>query len=160
MKAALFLLLFSVCSLSAAEDLQEAVKAYQSGNFSEAKAILEQIAIRDPKNQAVQNYLRMIATKQTGQLAMKKKLDAIMVPKLELKDASAKEAFAYIFQLLNRNSPQGFHPNMVWMVPDDFSKTVTLSLDNVPGSTALEYAAQMAGLKTSYEEFAIRISPE
>lgn len=144
----------------AAEDLQEAVKAFQAGNLSDAKAILEQIAIREPKNQAVQNYLKMIAKKQAGQLSMKAKLDAILIPKLELKESSAKEAFEYIFQLLNRNAPQGFRANMVWMVPEDFSKTVTLSLDNVPGSTALEYAAQVAGLKTSYEEFAVRIAPE
>ncbi|MFA7233335.1 MAG: hypothetical protein WC076_04410 [Terrimicrobiaceae bacterium] len=49
---------------------------------------------------------------------------------------------------------------MVRTVPEDFSKKITLALDNVPGSAVLEYAAQMAGLKVSYEEFAVRISPE
>jgi len=153
----------SVCfvgSVFAAEDMQDAVKAYQSGNLAEAKAMLEQMAAKEPKNQAVQNYLRLIAAKQAGQLAMKKKIDAIIVPKVDLRDTSAHEAFEFIFQLLNRNAPQGFHPNMVWAVPEAFSKNITLSLDNVPGSAVLAYAAKLAGLKVSYEEFAVRVSPE
>lgn len=144
----------------AAEDLQDAVKAYQAGHLAEAKAMFEQMAAKEPKNQAVQNYLRQIAAKQVGQLAMKKKLDAISIPRIDLRETSAREAFEFIFQLLNRNAPQGFHPNMVWTVPEGFSKKITLALDNVPGSAVLEYAAQMAGLKVSYEEFAVRISPE
>ena len=152
--------LFSAGAGFAAEDLQEAVKAYQAGNLAEAKAMFEQMAAKEPKNQAAQNYLRQIAKKQAGQLAMKKKLDAIVVSKVDLQDSSAHEAFTYIFQILNRNAPQGFHPNMVWVVPETHSKNVTLALENVPGSAVLEYAAQMAGLKISYEEFAVRISPE
>jgi hypothetical protein len=147
-------------SVFAAEDLQEAVKAYQSGRLAEAKAMFEQSAAKDPKNQIVQNYLRQIATKQAGQLLMKKKIDAIIVSKVDLRDSSAREAFDFIFQLLNRNAPQGFHPNMVWAVPENSSKKITLSLDNAPGCAVLEYAAQLSGLKVSYEEFAVRISAE
>ena len=139
--------------------MQDAVKTYQSGNLAEAKAMFEQLAAKEPKNQAVQNYMRQIATKQAGQVAMKKKIDAIIVSKVDLRDALAREAFEFVFQLLNRNAPQGFHPNMVWAVPENYPKKITLSLDNVPGSAALEYAAQIAGLKVSYEEFAVRISP-
>jgi hypothetical protein len=152
----------SVCfvgSLFAADDMQDAVKTYQSGNLAEAKAMFEQMAAKEPKNRAVQNYLRQIATKEAGQVAMKKKIDAIIIPKVDLRDTSAHEAFEFIFQLLNRNAPQGFHPNMVWAAPESYPKNITLSLDNVPGSTALEYAAQIAGLKVSYEEFAVRVSP-
>lgn len=156
--AAFFLL--SAGAVLGAEELPEAVKAYQAGNLEEAKAMFEQMAAKEPKNQAVQNYLRLIAKKQAGQLAMKKKLDGIVVSKVDLQDSSAHEAFAYIFQILNKNAPQGFHPNMVWVVPETHSKKITLALENVPGSTVLEYAAQMAGLKISYEEFAVRISPE
>jgi len=151
-------LVFS-CAVFAAEDLQEAVKIFQSGNLTEAKAMFEQVAVKEPKNRAVQNYLRLIATKQAGQVTMKKKLDAISIAKVDLRDSSAREAFDYIFQLLNRNAPPGFHPNMVWAVPENYPKKITLSLESVPGSTVLEYAAQMAGLKVSYEEFAVRISP-
>ena len=144
----------------AAENLQEAVSAYQAGNLAEAKAMFEQMAVQEPKNRAVQNFLQQIAKKQAGQLAMKKKLDAITVSKVDLRDTSAHEAFTYLFQLLGRNAPEGFHPNMVWAVPENYPKKVTLALENVPGSTVLEYAAGVAGLKITYEEFAVRISPE
>ena len=154
------LAVYFLSSVFAAEDLQDAVKACQSGNLTEAKAMFEQVAAKEPKNQTAQNFLRQIATKQAGQLAMKKKIDAIIVPKVDLRDTSAHEAFKFIFQLLNRNASQGFHPNMVWAVPENSSRTITLALDNVPGSAALEYAAKLAGLKVSYEEFAVRISPE
>ena len=152
----------SVCflgSVFAAEDMQDAVKTYQSGNLADAKAMFEQMAAKEPKNQAIQNYLRQIATRQAGQVAMKKKIDAIIVPKVDLRDTSAHEAFEFIFQLLNRNAPQGFHANMVWAVPENYQKNITLSLDKVPASAALEYTAQMVGLKVSYEEFAVKISP-
>ena len=49
---------------------------------------------------------------------------------------------------------------MVWAVPENDSKKITLALENVPGSAVLEYAAKLAGLKVSYEEFAVRILPE
>lgn len=152
--------LFSSCAVLAVEDLQEAVKTYQAGNLTEAKAMFERLAVKEPKNRAVQNYLRLIATKQAGQATMRKKLDAISIAKVDLRESSAHEAFEFIFQLLNRNAPQGFHPNMVWEVPESYPKKITLALENVPGSTVLEYAAQMSGLKVSYEEFAVRISPE
>ncbi|MEI8311011.1 MAG: hypothetical protein WCH98_09665 [Verrucomicrobiota bacterium] len=147
-------------SVFAAENLQTAVAAYQSGNLEEAKAMFEQMAAKEPKNRAVQNFLHQIDTKMAGRLAMKKKIDAIILSKVDLKDTSAHEAFEFIFQLLNRNAPQGFHPNMVWAVPENGSKNITLALENVPGSAVLEYAAKLAGLKVSYEEFAVRILPE
>ena len=49
---------------------------------------------------------------------------------------------------------------MVWAAPENSPKKITLSLDNAPGSAVLEYAAQLSGLKVSYEEFAVRISAE
>ena len=160
LRVGLAVFLVGSCAVFAVEDLQEAVKTYQSGNLTEAKAMFEQMALKEPKNRTVQNYLRLIATKQSGQVTMKKKLDAISIAKVDLRETSAREAFEYIFQLLNRNAPQGFHPNMVWEVPENYPKKITLALEGVPGSAVLEYAAQVAGLKVSYEEFAVRISPQ
>lgn len=147
-------------SAFAGDGLQDAVAAYQAGKLAEAKAMFEQVAAKDPKNRAAQNYLHQIDTKMAGGLAMKRKIDAILVSKVDLRDASAHEAFEFIFQMLNRNAPQGFHPNMVWAVPGNEQKNITLALENVPGSTALEYAAKLAGVRVSYEEFAVRILPE
>ena len=158
--AAVAVFLFVSYALFAADDMPDAVKTYQAGNLAEAKAMFEQIAVSEPKNRMAQNYLRLIVTKQAGQVAMKKKIDSIIVPKVDLRDTSAHEGFGFIFQLLNRNAPQGFHANLVWAVPENYPKKITLSLENVPGSAVLEYAAQVAGLKVSYEEFAVRISAE
>jgi len=154
------LAVFFVSSLSAFAEptLQDAVSDFQAGDLVAAKVILEGLAVKEPKNQAVQNYLRLVAERQAGEAAMRKKLNAVIIPKLELSDADAKQAFDFICQLINKNG--GFRPNMVWMVPPGFDKKITLSLDNIPGAEAMRYAAESAGLKLLFEEHAVRVKPE
>lgn len=145
-------------SLFAEPTLQDAVSDFQAGDLAAAKAILEGLAVKEPKNQAVQNYLRMVAERQAAEAAMRKKLNAVIIPKLELSDADSKQAFDFICQLINKNG--GFRPNLVWMVPPGSDKKITLSLDNIPGAEAMRYAAESAGLKLLFEEHAVRVRPE
>lgn len=148
----------SVLPLWSAEDLQEAMKAYQAGDLAGAKGMLEAIALRDPRNQTVQTYLRMIGEKQAAQVAAKRQLDAIVIPKLEVRDVTAREAFDYAIQLINKNSTGGKKTNIVWMVPADYAGRVTLSLQDVPASEALKYLGEVGGLNVAIEEHAVKVS--
>jgi type II secretory pathway component HofQ len=134
------------------------MEAYQGGDLAGAKGMLEAIAQRDPRNQTVRTYLRMIAEKQAAQLAAKRRLDAIVIPKLEVRDVPAREAFDYAIQLINKNSTDGKKTNIVWMVPADYAGRVTLSLQDVPASEALKYLGNVGGLNVAIEEYAVKIS--
>lgn len=123
-----------------------------------AKAQFDQILASDPKNQIAKNYLKLINEKAARQMAAQRKLESIVIPRLDLKDASARESFEYVIQLINKSAPEGYRANLVWVVPSDYAQRVTLSLDGVPATTALKYIAEMAGLRLSIEEFAIRVS--
>jgi type II secretory pathway component HofQ len=134
------------------------MEAYQGGDLAGAKGMPEAIAQRDPRNQTVRTYLRMIAEKQAAQLAAKRRLDAIVIPKLEVRDVPAREAFDYAIQLINKNSTDGKKTNIVWMVPADYAGRVTLSLQDVPASEALKYLGNVGGLNVAIEEYAVKIS--
>ncbi len=137
---------------------QDAVKAYQAGDWMDAKTQFDQILASDPKNQIAKNYLKLINEKVARQIAAQRKLESIVIPRLDLKDASAREAFEYLIQIINKSAPEGYRANLVWVVPADYAQRVTLSLEGVPATAALKYTAETAGLRASIEEFAIRVS--
>jgi hypothetical protein len=91
-------------------------------------------------------------------LAARRRLDGTILPKIDLRDASAKEAFDYTLQVINRSATDGKKTNIVWVVPSDYPNRVTLALDHVPASVALDYLAESAGLAVAYEEHAIKVS--
>lgn len=139
--------------------VQEAQAAMQAGRLDDAKAVLDQILAADPRNQAAQNISRIVGQALARRAAARQQLERVILPTLDLKDASAREAVDYTLQLIAKNSPQGQRPNLVWMVPPDFPGRVTLRLDNVPGATALEYVVGAAGLGVAFEEHAVRVTP-
>jgi len=136
--------------------MQSAVQAYQAGDLSGARLILEQILVKEPRNAAARNYLQTITEKEAKSAATKRRLDAVVIPKIDFRDVSAREAFEFTLQAIERGS--GAKPNLVWIVPAENPPRVTLALDNVPGATALTYIADLAGLKIAFEEHAVRVS--
>ncbi len=155
----IFFVFFLTATLTcAADDMQEAMKAFHAGDLTGAKAALELIARNDPQNKTVPVYLRMIAAKQAGEIAARRRLDATILPKIDFRDVSAREAFEYAIQLINKNATDGKKTNIVWMVPSDFPARVTLALEQVPASVALTYIAESVGLAVAFEEHAIKVS--
>ncbi len=138
--------------------LQDALTAYKAGDLGTAKSLFESVLISDPKNLTAKNHLRLITQKLAKSSALKASLDAILLTKLELKDVSAREAFDYTAQAINKQSKDGFRLNLIWMVPEEYPNRVNLSLDNIPASADLEYLASNAGLRIAFEDYAVKIS--
>lgn len=155
------LLLLSVIAGVALADpgVADAVKASREGDLSGSKLILEAVLAKEPGNTAARNLLRTVDQQIATRDRARRNLEAVTIPRINFQDVSAREAFDFVGQQIAKNSPDGRGPNLVWMVPADFPNRVTLSLQNVPGATALEYVAQSAGLRLVFEPHALRVVP-
>lgn len=137
--------------------MREAAEAFQAGDLDSAKSLFQLVLVADPKNQAAQKFLGQIATREARSAVLVRTLEKIIIPQLELRDASAREAFEYTLALAKKSAPAGFHANLVWIVPPDHPERVTLSLISIPAKAALEYVAQSAGLRLVFDEHAITV---
>ncbi len=156
--AILLFVVFATALIAAESPLQDAITAYKAGDFTAAKALFESALVTDPKNVTARNHLRLINQKLARSATLKKTLDGIILTTLALNDVSAREAFDYTAQLINKQGPEGFRLNLVWIVPADHPAKIKLNLDGVPASTAIEYLASSAGLNVEFDEFAIKVT--
>ncbi|MEX1119318.1 MAG: hypothetical protein WEB60_11055 [Terrimicrobiaceae bacterium] len=158
MKIVILLLVFATTLLASESSLQDALTAYRAGDLTAAKVLFESVLVTDSKNVTARNHLRLINQKLARSATLKKTLEGIILSKLTLNDVSAREAFDYTSQLINKEGPEGFRLNLVWIVPADHPAKINLSLEGIPASTALEYLAATAGLNLEFDEFAIKVS--
>lgn len=122
----------------------------------------------------------------TGAEAITAKLNRIIVPRLDLRDTTVREAVEFLQSLSVNLDPDRTGVNIFLKLPaggasaspldaglptDGFGDTaasgptasadtrVTLALNGVPLYEALRYLAQLAGLKIKVEDFAVAIVP-
>lgn len=139
--------------------LNDAVRAFHGGDYETASALFQTVLASDPKNQAAQNYMRMIQAQQKSGNSLPAALKKILLPKVEFQDATPREAFDYIAQQVQKQSGGKQSVNVVWMVPEGLGKRVTLSLQNIPAFEALRYISEASGLQLEYDNFAVKIKP-
>lgn len=137
----------------------DAVRAFTSGDYATAKTLFESVLAMDPKNNSAKTYLKMIAVKEREDGGLEVSLKKIMIPKVDLHDASVREAIAFVSQKVKEASQGKTTVNVVWLVPPSDEGTVTLSLENVPASEVLQYIADIAKLKLEYDQLALKIKP-
>lgn len=164
MKWILPLLLLSVTALTAQQKngspaLTDAVRAYHGGDMETASSMFQAILAADPKNQAAQNYLRMIQSQPKAGASLSAALKKIQLPKVDFQEASPREAFTFISQQVNKQSGGKQSVNIVWMVPENMEKKVTLSLQDVPAFEAMRYVAEASNLQLEYDAFAVKVKP-
>ena len=157
-KIAILLLVFATTLIASESSLQDGLTAYRAGDLTAAKALFELALVSDPKNVTARNHMRLINQKLTRSATLKKTLDGIILSSLALNDVSAREAFDYTAQLINKQGPEGFRLNLVWIVPADYPAKINLTLEGIPASTAIEYLASSAGLNVEFDEYAIKVS--
>ncbi len=140
-------------------NFEQAVRSFHGGDYETARMLLESVVATDPKNQAAQNYLRMIRAQQKAGTSLAANLKKIILPKVEFQQTTAREAITFIAQQVTKQTGGKQAVNVVWMVPEGAEKTVTLSLQNIPASEALKYIAEAANLQVEYDNFAVKIKP-
>ncbi len=140
--------------------LTEAQTAYMRGDVDNAKATFEMINKLDPKNQTAIAFLRRIQVEQAakgGASSNEKKFAAVMIAKIEFKDATLREALEFLRKKVNELPGDKPQVNFVMQVPEEQVATakVTLNLANIPFTEALKYVGGLANVTFSYDQYAI-----
>jgi hypothetical protein len=144
--------------------LTEGQTAFMQGDLATAKTDLQWALQLDPHNKTAIGFLRRISLQEGQQSkggALEKQLDALMIPKLDFKEATLGPALDFMKKMADRLSNGKISVSFVVQVPQEQvnSQPVTLSLSNVPFTEALRYIGGLTGLNFSYEKYAIVVRP-
>lgn len=103
-----------------------------------------------------------------GTAAIIRKLDEIIIPRIDFRDATVREALDFIRQRAAaldtlESDPTRKGINVVLKLPPDSpdaATRITLSLTDVPLRAAIDYIARAANLKLKVEPFAVVVVPQ
>lgn len=161
-----YLLLIIVCSFTAlaAPDVIPMVaagaEAFAKNKDAESRAIFEAVLAAEPANKAAKNYLALLnKRKSAGATSVEAALQQVVLPMVNLREASPREAVAYIGQQVVKLTEGRQTMNVVWLVPDTMQVSpVTLQLQGVPATEALRYITASAGLVLTYDAHAVKVA--
>lgn len=103
-----------------------------------------------------------------GTAAIIRKLDEVIIPRIDFRDATVREALDFIRQRAAaldtlETDPTRKGINVVLKLPPDSPEAatrITLSLTDVPLRAAIDYVARAANLKLKVEPFAVVVVPQ
>ncbi len=138
--------------------MRQAQQAYLSRDYDTAVQLFGEVLELDPQNIHAIQYLRMIrATLASQPPAPKDPTSGLMLPKVELKDATFSSALDFLKQ---EAAKQGVTVSFVSELPPaQAQEKVTLSLSNIPFLDALRYLCQLDNATYDLQRYAIVISP-
>lgn len=152
-----------VCHAQSPQELlTEAQRDYLRGDADSARQKFKQVLELEPQNVTAQNYLRMIAAQDksgSGAKQMEKQLEALILDRVEFKDATFGSALEYLKQSAAKVSQGKTNVSFVVQVPSGIadSKKVSLSLTKVPFTEVLRYMGELTGFKFVIEKYAILV---
>jgi hypothetical protein len=151
---------------SAQKLLTEGQTAYMRGDLETAKKNFTLVTKLDPKNPTATGYLRVIAAAEarspkTTASATQRELEKLIVPKVELKEATLESVLDYLKQTVKRLSGDKTSVSFVSKLSNEQlkSKTITLSLSDVPYTEVLRYVGDLADVEFVHEKYAIVVRP-
>ncbi len=108
----------------------------------------------------------MIDTRGTS--LINRKLDEIIIPRVDFRDATIREALDFLKQRaialdITEADPSRRGINIVLKVPPDSLEAearITLSLNDIPLRAAIDYVAKAANLKLKIEPYAVAVVPQ
>lgn len=141
---------------------QQGMSAVAAGDPVTAEAWFKRALQQDPNN-ANARYQLLETKKNAASIAAKgraAKFGAVVVPKVQFNSASLEDSLAALGTLVTKASKDEVSPNFILDDPNKTlaSKTVTISLNNIPAKAALEYILTQAGAKARFDEHAIVVS--
>ena len=132
---------------SALQELLEAEKAVRTASTPEQKQVQERTYVQ--RKQWVDQLKTQLAALEPGNnpkvAALTKKLDAIVIPKVDFETCTINEAVEFLRLRGKELDPDKTGVNLV-LIDKDNKSTVTLRLENVTLHTVLKTAAEQAGL--------------
>jgi hypothetical protein len=138
--------------------MAQAQRACLGGDYKTAKTLFAEVIEMDPHNLAAIQGLRKIRAAELGQPSPPKNpLETLILPQVEFKGATLGAALDFFKAKAAEEKVTVSFVNE--MPATDTSKTVTLSLSNVPFLSALHYLCELAGATYKVEPYAIVITP-
>lgn len=144
--------------------LSEAQTAYLRGDIETAKRTFELVTQIEPRNLTAIAYLRTIKAREAktgGGAIQEKQLSAVIMPKVEFREATLGSALDFLKQQVAKQSGGAIAMNFVLQIPEEQVKTqtITISLANVPITEVLRYIGTLTNTTFTYEKYAITVRP-
>ena len=145
--------------------LAEGQAAFGKGDYATAKAAFETVYQLDPRNVVAINFLQKIKVIEKSApkvVDQERQLAGLIVPKVQLKDATIGAVFDYLKTTAGKLSDGKISVNFVLKLPDDVVKTQTISLNmsNAPFTEVVKYVAELANLNVQYQQYAVLVTPK
>ena len=145
--------------------LTEGQAAFNKGDYATAKGAFEMVYQMDPRNVSAISYLQKIKVLEKGapkNVDQERQLATLIVPKVQLKEATIGSVFDYLKTTANKLSDGKIAVNFVLKLPEDAIKTqtITLSMNNAPFTEVVKYVAELANLNVQYQKFAVLVTPK
>jgi hypothetical protein len=150
-----------VAPLRAADDIENLFKmgreAYYKGDLEQAQQLLTMVAAQNPRHQETRILLGDIRTKlrTTAGSSLKKKYEGVKLAKIEFTDVTLQEALEGLRALSKNASGGQVVPNFIVTDPKIGTNKVSLTLTDMPLTTAIDYVAKVSGAKATYDQHAV-----
>ncbi len=145
---------------TAADDIETLFQmgrtAYYKGDLEQAHQLLSMVAQQNPRHQETRILLGDIRAKLNASgSSLKKKYAGVKLAKIEFADVTLQEALDGL-RVMSKNASSGqVVPNFIVTNETLKTKTLSLSLTDVPLTQAIEYVARVAGAKAAYDDHAV-----
>lgn len=148
---------------SSAAYYQQGVLAMGKGEVEQARTAFQKAIELNPNNTNAQYQLKEL-NRNAAQIAGKAtelKLTKVVVPVIQLDQATLQDSLGALANAVKRESKDDFAPNFVVQDPKNVlgSKQISLQLKSVPAKGVLGYILSQAGAKVRYEQHAIVVEP-
>ncbi len=138
---------------------QQGRAAYYKGDFETARLLLTQVAALKPDHFETKALLASIDSQLKSGSSLRKTYGSVTIPKIDFTDVTVAEALQALSAMAKNVSGGKVTPNFIVRNPDLGRKPVTLNLTNIPLTDAIDYLAQLAGGKATYDRHAVVLSP-
>ncbi len=154
---------FPVCAENMQQILSQAQTEYLRGDLAAAKHDFELVLQENPHNVVAANSLRSInisLAKAGPSNTQEKQLSSMILPKVELKEATLDSVLDYLKRSAAKLSNDKVAVNFVPQLNEEQrSQPITLSLSNVPFTEVLKYVGTLGKVKFAFEPYAISVKP-
>ena len=139
--------------------------AFSKGDYATAKGAFETAYQIDSRNLVAINFLQKIKTLEKSApkyVSQERQLAAVIVPKVQLKDATIGAVFDYLKSTAAKLTEGKIAVNFVLKLPEDVVKTqtITLNMTNAPYTEVVRYVAELASLNVQYQQYAVLVTPK
>lgn len=167
MKTTMLLLLAALSAalapVRAADDLhviyEEGRAAFNAGEFQLAREKLSQVLAKNPTHLPTRAMMAQIERViGVDNVMLRKSYEKIIIDKIEFTDVELGEAITAVRMKAKMATNDKVVPNVIVKSPDLGKKTVSINLTQMPLTEVLNYLAQLAGGRITYDKSAVLIS--